>query len=110
MVVYWYVWRPLPHRSGSIDAALSAPATVDFGPHGEPHIRAASLDDAFFLQGYVTAQDRLFQMDALRRFSGGTLAEVFGPALLESDRAARKLSMRSIAEDAYRRLPEADHA
>ncbi|HEY1497335.1 MAG TPA: penicillin acylase family protein [Candidatus Solibacter sp.] len=110
IVVYWYVWRPLPQRSGSIDAALSAPGTVDFGPHGEPHIRAASLDDAFFLQGYVTAQDRLFQMDALRRFAGGTLAEVFGPALLESDREARKLRMRRIAEDAYVRLPEADRA
>jgi penicillin amidase len=110
IAVYWYVWRPLPQRSGSIDAALSAPATVDFGPHGEPHIRAASLDDAFFLQGYVTAQDRLFQMDALRRFAGGTLAEVFGPTLVESDREARKLRMRRIAEDAYVRLPEADRA
>uniref|UniRef100_Q01WS0 Penicillin amidase n=1 Tax=Solibacter usitatus (strain Ellin6076) TaxID=234267 RepID=Q01WS0_SOLUE len=110
IAVYWYVWRPLPQRSGSIDAALSAPATVEFGAHGEPHIRAASLDDAFFLQGYVTAQDRLFQMDALRRFAGGTLAEVFGPSLVESDREARKLRMRRIAEDAYGRLPDADRA
>jgi penicillin amidase len=110
IAVYWYVWRPLPQRSGSIDAALSAPATVDFGPHGEPRIRAHSLEDAFFLQGYVTAQDRLFQMDALRRYASGTLAEVFGPSLLESDREARKLRMRRIAEDAYARLPEADRA
>src|SRR5437588_12570132 len=78
-LTYWYAWRPLPQRSGTIDAALGADATVNFDAHGEPHIRAASIDDAFFVQGYVTAQDRLFQMDALRRYAGGSLAEVLGP-------------------------------
>ncbi len=110
ILVYWYVWRPLPQRSGTIDAPLGAPATVSFDTHGEPHIRAANAEDAFFLQGYVTAQDRLFQMDALRRFAGGTLAEVLGPTLLESDRDSRKLRMRRIAEDAYITLPDADRA
>ena len=78
-LVYWYVWRPLPERSGTIDAPLLAGATVNFDTHGEPHIRAASVDDAFFVQGYVTAQDRLWQMDALRRYAGGSLAEILGP-------------------------------
>ena len=109
-LVYWYVWRPLPQRSGAIDAPLAAGATVNFDTHGEPHIRAASLEDAFFVQGYVTAQDRLWQMDALRRFAGGTLAEILGPRLLESDRESRKLRMRRIAEDAYVTLPAADRA
>jgi penicillin G amidase len=110
LVVYWYVWRPLPQRSGAIDAPLGATATVAFDTLGEPHIRAASQEDAFFVQGYVTAQDRLFQMDALRRFAGGTLAEVLGPTLVESDRDSRKLRMRRIAEDAYVTLPDADRA
>ena len=109
-LVYRYVWRPLPERSGSIDARVAAQATVNFDTHGEPHIRAASLEDAFFVQGYVTAQDRLFQMDALRRFAGGSLAEVLGPRLLDSDRESRKLRMRRIAEDAYVTLPATDRA
>ncbi len=109
-VIYWYVWRPLPQRSGTIDAPLTAAGSVVFDTHGEPHIRAANQEDAFFLQGYVTAQDRLFQMDALRRFAGGSLAEILGPTLVESDRDSRKLRMRRIAEDAYVTLPDADRA
>jgi penicillin amidase len=109
-LVYWYVWRPLPERSGSIDAPLGARATVHFDTHGEPHIRAASVEDAFFVQGYVTAQDRLFQLDALRRFAGGSLSEVLGPRLLDSDRESRKLRLRRIAENAYITLPAADRA
>ena len=73
-------------------------------------IRAAGLEDALVAQGYATAQDRLFQMDLLRRFNAGDLAEVFGPAALESDREARRLRLRRIAEDSYRSLPPADRA
>src|SRR5713226_3635408 len=109
-LVYWYCWRVLPDRSGSIPAPLTASATVLFDTHGEPHIRAQSLDDTLFLQGYVTAQDRLWQMDALRRFAGGTLAEVFGPAYVESDRDMRKQRMRRIAEEAYANVSAADRA
>ena len=47
--------------------------------------QAASWEDAIFLQGYVTAQDRMWQMDALRRLAAGELAEVVGKAALESD-------------------------
>src|SRR5690242_1222824 len=93
-LTYWYAWRPLPQRAGTIDAALGADATVIFDEHGEPHIRATSIEDALFVQGYVTAQDRLFQMDALRRYAGGSLAEVLGPNLVESDRESRKLRLR----------------
>src|SRR5215471_10248149 len=98
-LIWWYVWRVLPQRSGTIQAQLSTAASVNFDTHGEPHIRAASMEDAFFVQGYVTAQDRLWQMDALRRYASGTLAEVLGPNLVESDREARKLRLRRIAEE-----------
>src|ERR1051326_8247561 len=107
-LVYWYVWRPLPERSGSIVAPLGGPATVSFDTHGEPHIRAANLDDALFLQGYVTAQDRLWQMDGLRRFAGGTLAEILGPGVVESDKESRRMRMRRIAEEGYVAMPPAD--
>src|SRR5437762_6133683 len=65
--VYWFAWRPLPQQSGTIAAPLGAPASVLFDALGEPHIRASNLEDALFVQGYVTAQDRLWQMDGLRR-------------------------------------------
>src|ERR1019366_3453606 len=107
-LVYWYAWRPLPERAGTIEARLGAGAPVNFHTQGEPPIRAASQEDAFFVQGYVTAQDRLFQMDALRRYASGSLAEVLGPSPLESDRESRKL--RRVAEDAYVTLPAADRA
>ena len=107
---YWYIWRPLPQRSGSLDAAVAAPVSVTFDALGVPHIRASSLDDALYVQGYVTAQDRLWQMDALRRLDAGELAEILGPAGLDSDREARRLRLRRIAEDAYLTLPPEDRA
>ena len=77
-LLYWFAWRPLPRRSGTILAQVASPVSVSFDTLGEPHIRAASLDDALFVQGYVTAQDRLWQMDGLRRYAAGDLAEVVG--------------------------------
>ena len=71
---YWFVWRPLPQRSGTLPAPVSAAVSVIYDRQGTPHIRAGSLDDALFIQGYVTAQDRLFQMDGLRRLAAGDLA------------------------------------
>jgi penicillin amidase len=109
-LIYWYAWRPLPQRSGVIAAQVTAPVTVAFDALGEPHIRAATLEDALFVQGYVTAQDRLWQMDGLRRFAAGDLAEVVGTAALESDRESRRLRMRRIAEQAYVTLPPQDRA
>jgi penicillin amidase len=107
---YWFVWRPLPQRSGTLPAPVSAAASVIYDRQGTPHIRAGSLDDALFIQGYVTAQDRLFQMDGLRRLSAGDLAEIVGPGAIENDREARRFRFRRIAEDAYLTLPAADRA
>ena len=109
-LVYWYAWRPLTQRSGEIRAPVAGGAAVRFDALGTPHIRAASLDDALFVQGYVTAQDRLWQMDGLRRLAAGNLAEIVGAAALESDRESRRLRMRRIAESAYASLPQADRA
>ncbi|HEY1337561.1 MAG TPA: penicillin acylase family protein [Bryobacteraceae bacterium] len=107
-IFYWYVWRPLPKRSGTIDAPVSSAVSVTFDTLGEPHIRAGNIADALFVQGYVTAQDRLWQMDGLRRYSGGNLAEIIGPATLDTDRESRRLRLRRIAEEGYTRLPAGD--
>jgi penicillin G amidase len=109
-LVYWYGWRPLPQRSGTIQAPVSQPVTVVFDSLGEPHIRAATEEDALVVQGYVTAQDRLWQMDAFRRAAAGELAEIAGPAALENDREARRLGMRRAAEADYLNLPPEDRA
>jgi penicillin G amidase len=109
-LVYWFAWRPLPQRSGAVDAPVAAAVSIDFDALGEPHIRAASIEDALFAQGYATAQDRLFQMDGLRRTAAGDLAEVLGAAYLESDREARRMRIRRIAEASYATLPAEDRA
>ncbi len=88
----------LPQLDGTLAVSgLSAPVTVVRGAHGAPTIEAANFDDLFFAQGYVTAQDRLFQMDGMRRFAGGELAEVFGRDFLEHDRQQRILGLREAA-------------
>ena len=109
-LLYWYVWRPLPQRSGSIEAQVTGPVSVVFDARGTPHIHASTLEDALFAQGYVTAQDRLWQMDALRRYDAGELAEVIGPTVLVTDRESRRLRLRRVAEAAYLTLQAGDRA
>ncbi len=108
LALYWIAYRPLAQTSGQISAPISAHATVVRDSLGVPHIAAANWEDAIFLQGFVTAQDRLWQMDALRRLAAGELSELIGPRTLELDREARRLRMRRIAEEQSRTLPEAD--
>ena len=66
---------------------------------GVPHIYAKSADDLFFAQGYVMAQDRLWQMEIWRRTVEGRLAEVLGAAALPRDRQARLLKYRGPLDD-----------
>ena len=66
---------------------------------GVPHIYARSADDLFFAQGYVMAQDRLWQMEMWRRAAEGRLAEILGPSALERDRTARLLKYRGPIDD-----------
>ncbi len=107
---YWFAWRPLPTTSGQLAAPLYARAVVSRDALGVPHILGANLPDVFFVQGYVTAQDRLFQMDALRRRAAGELADIIGPSGLDSDRITRRLRLARIADDYAKRLPAADRA
>jgi len=102
---YWVAWRPLPQTSGEIAAPVTAKATVTRDALGVPHISAASWEDTIFLQGYVTAQDRIWQMDALRRLAAGELAEVVGPSALNQDRESRRLRLSRIAEAQAKILP-----
>lgn len=100
-VVYawWTVQRSLPTTSGSVKLeGMSAPATVTRDSYGVPHIVAANVEDLYEAQGYVHAQDRLFQMFYFRRLGAGRLAEAFGPAAQNADVFLRTLGMRRAAE------------
>ncbi len=67
---------------------LSAPVEVFRDAWGIPHVYAANLHDLFFAQGFIHAQDRLFQMELNRRTALGRLSELFGPLALDTDRTS----------------------
>ncbi len=77
---------------------LTEAASITRDGNDIAHIRAANEHDLFFLQGYVHAEDRLFQMDATRRQASGTLAELLGPEALASDVQLRTIGLRRAAQ------------
>src|SRR5688500_2168716 len=79
--------RPVaPALSGTLEVdGLSAPVRVVRDTWGVPHIQAATADDLFIAQGFVQAQDRLFQMDLWRRSAQGRLSEVLGANFISRD-------------------------
>ena len=89
-------------------AGLSQPVTVRRDVHGVPHITAANMDDLVVAQGYVTAQDRLWQLDMLRRFASGNLAEILGSRAIEHDRAQRILEIGHAADAALAAMDPTD--
>lgn len=103
-MIYWFGWRVLPKTTGEIAAPIGRNSRITRDNLGVPHIQAQSLQDLYFLQGYVTAQDRLWQMEMLRRYAGGELAGILGPDLVNSDRDMRRLRMRRLAEENTRTL------
>ena len=107
--LYWRVRASLPQLEGAIQVAgLSAPVEVLRDARGVPHLRASSLQDLFFAQGYVTAQDRLWQMDLSRRLAEGELSGVFGERTLGLDLENRTLGFRQVSQRALAELsPEA---
>ena len=102
----WYVQSKLPERQGQVTlTALQGPVTVRYDERGVPHIRASNQTDLYRALGYVHAQDRLFQMEIMRRLARGELAEVLGPKLLGTDTLFRSLRIR---ERAARYVAEQD--
>ncbi len=95
----YLVRRPFPQIHGTIPLpGLTAPVEVVRDRWGIPHIFAQNGRDLFFAQGYVHAQDRLWQMELFRRTSAGRLSELFGPATLQVDRLMRVVGLRRAAE------------
>ena len=97
--IWWFVYRPLPRLDGTVVVpGLQGEVTVERDDWGVPHIRASSTEDLAEAQGYVIAQDRLWQMDLLRRAARGQLSEVLGPATLEIDKDFRVLNFSRAAD------------
>ena len=106
--IWWFVYRPLPQLDGAeVVPGLREQVTVERDNWGVPHIRASSVEDLAEAQGYVTAQDRLWQMDLLRRAARGQLSEVLGPATLKIDEDFRRLNFsRAVDRDLGLMQPE----
>src|SRR2546421_8347484 len=90
--------RPLPETQGKIAVAgLQKPVQIGRDKWGVPYISTPRMDDLLFAQGYVTAQDRLFQMELSRRITQGRLAETFGAGnnneFIETDTLMRTLGV-----------------
>ena len=92
----------LPQLDGSLSVkGLAQPVEIFRDNYGIPHVRAANRRDAFFAQGFVTAQDRLWHMEYDRRRGLGRWAEVVGPAAVEQDLAMRRFRLESSARADY---------
>ncbi|SMO52052.1 penicillin acylase family protein [Paracoccus laeviglucosivorans] len=95
LVLAWYfAVRSLPDYGATYDVAgISAPVEIIRSTEDVPHIFGKSDRDVFFALGMAHAQDRLFQMNVLRRAAQGRLSEIYGPAALPADDLARRLGL-----------------
>lgn len=97
--LYFYLRSSLPVYEGELRVSgLQAPVKVVFDEFAVPHIHAKNEQDAYFALGYLQAQERLFQMEMLRRVAEGRLAEILGEDLLEVDKMMRFLGMKAMGE------------
>jgi penicillin amidase len=97
--IWRFVYRPLPQLEGTVVLpGLQNNVSVERDNWGVPHIRASSVEDLTEALGYVMAQDRLWQMDLLRRVSRGQLSEILGPLTLEIDKEFRTLNFSRAAQ------------
>jgi penicillin G amidase len=104
-----FLQRSLPPQDGEFMVrGLSAPVTITSDRHGIPVIKAGDRADALRALGYVTARDRLFQMDLMRRKNAGRLAELFGQVAVDNDIRARTYGFSRVAKAVVAKLPP-DH-
>jgi penicillin amidase len=106
-----YVRSALPIREGRIEVpGLERPIDVLWTNRAVPHVRASSMEDAVFAQGFLHARDRLWQMDLVRRAVQGRLAEIMGEPALEADRFMRRLGIWDAARASLSTLSDRELA
>ncbi len=100
-IVTLNAYRALPRTDGTLtlpQGVLGAPVSIVRDERGIPTITAANEDDVYVALGYVHAQDRLFQMELMRRSGQGRLSEILGSAGVGIDRFVRTLGLYKRAE------------
>jgi len=96
---WWLLHRSLPQMDGTLQlAGLKSEVVIRRDTFGVPHITAQSHEDVCMAQGYAMAQDRLWQMDVVRRAAAGRISEIVGPLAIASDRNFRTLGLAEAAE------------
>ena len=99
---YYFVHKSLPTVEGKTELKiLDNSVKISRDKNGIPTIEAENDSDLYKAQGYIHAQDRLFQMDLARRQASGRLSEVVGEAALENDKKFLVFSLRKAAEESY---------
>ena len=95
------VTKSYPKTDGTVVVGTGVHSNVDVyrDEYGVPHLRANDEDDLMFTAGYVHAQDRLWQMDMLRRAGQGRLSEILGPSTLDLDKLFRTIGLSRIAQE-----------
>ncbi len=105
IVAVIFVQKNKPMYKGDLSLnALEEEVTVYFDDAGIPHIFADNEKDAYRALGYVHAQDRLWQMELMRRIAAGRLAEIFGEDLVETDKLFRSMTLGSVAVAAAQKI------
>lgn len=103
-----FMGRSIPKTEGQASVAgLSSTVTIDRDEYGIPHIRANTDEDAYRALGYVHAQDRLFQMEMIRRIGEGRLSEISGEKTLLIDAWSRMIGFRRIATEMWKKAEPA---
>lgn len=97
--LFGYLYYLLPYYNGERKiTGIKNEVKIYYDEFAVPHIFAQSNEDAFIALGYAHAQDRLFQMELLRRVGGGRLSEIFGKDLVKVDKLFRALGIAEVAK------------
>ena len=106
---YLYLIGTKPTYQGKLKLnGLQEEVVVKYDSYGVPHIYANNKEDAYLSLGYLQAQERLFQIEMIRRISTGTLSEVLGEEFLETDKLFRTLSIDQKSETLYQQFLSRD--
>ncbi|MBN1650341.1 MAG: penicillin acylase family protein [Bacteroidales bacterium] len=100
LVIGWiYLKSTAPVYKGELQlSGLQQEVKITYDEFGVPYIEAQNAHDAYFAMGYTHAQERLFQMEMIRRLSSGKLAEILGPDLIPVDKSMLALGIRAMGE------------
>src|SRR5688500_6206002 len=106
----WYIKRTKPDYSADVTSArVRSDVEVWHDSAGVPHVWAQNEEDMLFAQGYLHAQERLWQMELFRRVGEGRLSEVLGESMIDTDRFLRTLGIWNAAAANERQLDERQH-